>query len=154
MNTIHVHQLKIKGFVALMGSIVISMVLLMIAAEAALLGWSTRFMVLTLESKETSVYLAHRCSAQAIHRLLQNPLYLGDETFSYGNGVCQVAPLSVDSESDPVVTVRVRVVSDDVVAHHEYVYQLVGIKTGESLPVTAMVVTTKPTVQLVSWREF
>ncbi len=154
MYTIKRRQSRTQGFVALMGSVVISMVLLIITTEAVWLGWSTRYMVLNLESKELSVHLAHLCAAQSMSRLVQNPQYLGNETISYSYGACQIESFSFSPESEPKITVRVRVASGRVVTKHEYEYQLTGIKTGEPLPATTMSATSVPTVQLVNWREW
>jgi hypothetical protein len=148
------YQQNIQGFVALMSSIVISVVLLLVTTEALFLGWSTRFMTLSAEAKQVSVYQAKGCANEVITRLVQYPQYNGDETIIYKVGTCRVSPLSIVKDgSSTRVTVMVQMTVRNIQTRHEYVYQLNDIHLGVPLSSDVIPPSTMPNVRLQTWRE-
>jgi hypothetical protein len=143
-----------NGYVALMASIVISIVLLLLSTEAALLGWSTRFMVIANESKEQSIRVAHSCAELSIGKLLQNPMYRGNEVIEVAGGSCKIFTFVTSEANEKKVIFRVGAVVDAVVIHHEYIYQITDVHIAEPLtPLEVMSPNTAPSFTLTSWRE-
>ncbi len=143
-----------NGYVALMASVVISVVLLLLSTEAALLGWSTRFAILANESLESSIHLAHSCAELSVGKFLQNPNYRGSEVLNFKAGICEVSPFIINEVSEKIVTMKVRAVVDQVVIIHEYVYKMTDIHIDEPLSSQILVSSnSEPSLSLVSWRE-
>ncbi|MEI6660187.1 MAG: hypothetical protein WCK91_02070 [bacterium] len=64
---------KQDGYIALMVTIIISMVLLVMVAQEGFMGWHVRFNVLNTEIKEQANALADGCIDQALTSLIIDP---------------------------------------------------------------------------------
>ncbi|MCU0653169.1 MAG: hypothetical protein MUD10_02825 [Candidatus Pacebacteria bacterium] len=86
-----------KGYIALLSSIIISLVMTCLAFTAARAGFYSRFDSLNGEYKRVSKGLAESCVNHALLELSQNPNYPGAETdFVVGFGHCDIAPIFFD----------------------------------------------------------
>ena len=87
------HNKKQSGYIALMATIIISLILLVMTVQAGSSGWSARFNVLGTEAKEQANALAEGCGEQALATVLTNPNYAGDPTGTWttvGEGKCHI----------------------------------------------------------------
>lgn len=82
---------KNRGYIALMTSIFISIILLTITVKQNSLGWDTSFNILMSESKQQSESLAHICTDTAIASILNNSFE--ENTTQYKNGKCTNFPI-------------------------------------------------------------
>lgn len=142
------------GYVALMASIVISIVLLLLSTEAALLGWSTRFAILANESREEAVHLAHSCAAYSVGKILQNTAYRGGETVEFAEGVCDIFAFAISGGSEASIVIKIRANVDTLYATHEYTYRVTDINIEEPYPPDKVpLVNPRPSIGPVAWRE-
>ncbi len=80
-----------SGYIALMTSIFISIILLTITVKQNSLGWDTSFNILMSESKQQSESLAHICVDTAIASFLNNSYK--ENITEYPNGKCTNFPI-------------------------------------------------------------
>src|SRR3569623_1266269 len=85
---------KNRGYIALMATIIISLLLLVMIVNEGFSGWMTRFVVLGTEAKEQANALAEGCADQATAWLITDPAYLGSTTSSMPGGDCTVFGIS------------------------------------------------------------
>ncbi len=78
------------GYIALMLTIIISMVLLVMVAEEGFAGWHARFNVLGTEFKEQASALAEGCIDQTITGLVMGVSYDGETPLASPIGTCNV----------------------------------------------------------------
>ena len=108
----HITHNKQGGYVALMSTIVISLVLLVLISQDAFAGWSTRFSVLGTEAKEQASALAEGCSDQALTRVITDVTgawaQTGVDMTLPDGGTCHIYPL--DFSSPPLVRVQTQAV--------------------------------------------
>ena len=86
-----------SGFIALMSSIIISVILLLIATSSSLTSFYGRTNILDFELKERSSTLAEACVDTAILKLAQNKNYeliTTDHNISIGTDHCNIFSLS------------------------------------------------------------
>ena len=111
-----------EGFIALTSAIIMSAILLMVAATGSLSGFFTRSTVLDAEYKERSLALADACIDTALVRLAGDFDYTGGETVEVdGAGHCQILPGAVG---------KPRVFHIEVMFRHAYTDISVGIDVG------------------------
>lgn len=80
-----------SGFMALMSTIIISVILLLIATSLSLTSFYGRTNILDFELKEKSFALAEACADTAILRLAEDSSYGGNETVNVvGADKCQI----------------------------------------------------------------
>lgn len=97
-----------KGFVLLMSSIVISVILVAVVFSLSFGGFFTRFNLLDSYNKEASLALAEACANIAVLKHIQNNSYLGNETLSVGTDACQVLPFQIVSGETVIKTTAVK----------------------------------------------
>lgn len=122
------------GYIALMTTVVISVVLLVFISQAAFTGWYTRFTVLGTEAKEQASALAEGCSDQALTRVIsdvtgtwaQNGV---DVTMPGGAGTCHIYPVQFNSPSG-YVTVKTQAVVRGAYANLTLAQDFADIHTG------------------------
>ncbi len=102
-------QTQPSGFMALLATMVIGLVLLLVTVEIGLLGWRTRFAVLAAEQKAQSVTLAHSCADWAVAEFISNSSFVGGATTTIGADSCYVS--TIDRHIPRVNTITVRVVA-------------------------------------------
>ncbi len=100
---------RFGGYVALMATIVISLMLLVMVAEEEFSGWHIRFNVLGTEQKEEADALADGCANQALARLITDPLFSGGALNQLPSGTCYVYPITVSDTGDVLIRVQARV---------------------------------------------
>ena len=83
------------GFIALMSSIIIAVVLMGLVTTLSFSGFLGRFNVLNSEYKERSYAVAEGCANMAIINLGADPGYAGDATTTIGNGTCHIFPVTL-----------------------------------------------------------
>ena len=87
--------MKPRGFIALMSAIIISGVLLMVAAAGSLAGFYTRSNVVDTELKERSVAAADACADQALVGLAVDQNYAGNEARALNSlDVCKISAVT------------------------------------------------------------
>jgi hypothetical protein len=86
--------IKIKkqnsGFIALISAIILSAVLLLVATNLSFTGFLDRSNILDSELKKRSYALAEACADTAILKVINNPLYLGNEIVSVSGDPCLI----------------------------------------------------------------
>ncbi|MFZ2484649.1 MAG: VWA domain-containing protein [Minisyncoccia bacterium] len=102
MNQTHYN----KGFIALMATIIISLVLLVMAVNESSSGWSARFNILGTEAKEQATALAEGCAEQALATLLTDPTYTGNATTTTADGTCHIFPVQFNFPIAGLVTIK------------------------------------------------
>ncbi|HVZ76336.1 MAG TPA: hypothetical protein VG934_03670 [Candidatus Paceibacterota bacterium] len=98
-----------RGYIALMATIIISLVLLVLVGQEALTGWHARFIVLGTEAKEQASALAEGCADQALAAIAADPSYMGNMTTQYPGGTCKVLPITYIQNGNaaiPVITTQ------------------------------------------------
>lgn len=95
---------------ALMATIVISLVLLVMVVEESSSGWFSRFNILGTEAKEQANALAEGCAEQALATLLTNPSYIGDATTTTADGTCHIFPIQLNFPVMGLVTIKTQAV--------------------------------------------
>lgn len=81
------------GYISLISSIIISVLLLAITFAISFNNSSSRFNILNAEFKEQSSALAEACVDTALLKLAQNQSYGGNENISVGNDQCSILPI-------------------------------------------------------------
>ncbi|MBI2035965.1 MAG: hypothetical protein HYT12_04800 [Candidatus Liptonbacteria bacterium] len=89
-----------RGYIALISSIVIALLLLMVTLTLNYTGFFARYNILFSEYKERSVTLAEACANLALLELANNAGYSGGETISLGTDSCLIRPII---SGDPVI---------------------------------------------------
>ena len=91
-----------SGFIALMSSIIISVILLLIAVTLSFTGLNIRFNILDSELKERSNALAEACVDIALLKLVKDSNYQGGEDVTVsGSDTCIIK--TINPIIDPVV---------------------------------------------------
>lgn len=99
-----------NGYIALMATIIISLILLVMTVEQASTGWYVRFNILGTEAKEQSNSLAESCIEQAMAKLLTDPTFAGNSTTTFPNGTCYTLPIELNSPTNGLLTIRTQAV--------------------------------------------
>lgn len=86
-----------NGYIALVSSIIISILLLVVTFTVSSNNFSGRFNVLNAEFKERSLALAEACVDTALLKLVQNPSYSGNENIPVGNDQCSILQIETPS---------------------------------------------------------
>ena len=94
------------GYVALMATIIISVILLVMTVEEGALGWNARFNILGTEAKEQAYALAEGCVDQALAAIVTDPSYQGNATITSTGGTCRVFPMQFDTPAAGFLTVK------------------------------------------------
>jgi large exoprotein involved in heme utilization and adhesion len=85
------------GFVLLISSIVISVILVAVVFSISFSGFFTRFNLLDGYNKEASLELANACGEIAVLKLIQDNTYSGNETLDISSDSCTVLLISPGS---------------------------------------------------------
>ncbi len=94
-----------RGYIALMATIIISIILLVMSVEQSSSGWSARFNILGTEAKEQANSLAEGCAEQATANLLTDPAFEGGVTITTPIGTCNILPIKVNEPGPGLVTI-------------------------------------------------
>lgn len=97
-----------SGFIALISAIIISVVLLAIAATLSLSGFYTRFNILDSEYKKRSLGLAEACAETALLDLANNinyTLQASDGSVPVGTDTCAIVSISPGPPRSGPVTI-------------------------------------------------
>ncbi len=97
---------KQDGYIALMATIVISLILLVMTVEESQSGWSARFNILGTEAKEQASALAEGCADQALAKIIIDPTYAGNTSITTSGGTCHIFPIVFDTPSAGFVTIK------------------------------------------------
>ena len=123
MNYLHTRK-KNGGYIALMATIIISLVLLVMIVNEGFAGWMTRFVVLGTEAKEQANALAEGCADQALALLITDPTYLGNSTSNTPGGDCKVFAISPTDLQAGLVTIKTQAVVRDAFVNLQVRYAL------------------------------
>lgn len=96
---------KNGGYIALMTSIFISIILLTITVKQNSLGWDTSFNILMSESKQQSETLAHNCVNIAIASFLNNSYEVN--TSEHITGECINFPILDNNPSNGFIKIKI-----------------------------------------------
>ncbi len=143
---------KENGYIALMATIVISIILLMVSVEEGRAGWFARFALLGTEAYEEARALAKGCADRALLRVVVESSYTGDATSSETGGTCHIFHIARDTPTVGLVTVRAQAVVRGTYGNSEAVYDLHDIHTSD-IPLTSPVGGSDLTVTPLSYRE-
>lgn len=94
------------GYIALMATVIISLLLLVMVAREGFAGWYARFTILGIEAKEQASALAEGCADQALVSLITDPTFVGGATSTTEGGVCHIFPIGFDQPAEGLVTIR------------------------------------------------
>ena len=98
--------MKPRGFIALMSALLLSGVLLAVAASGSLVGFYTRAGIAASELKERSTAAADACADQALIALIFDDTYAGNETVVLNTlDQCRVGALT-DTPTTKVFSVQ------------------------------------------------
>ncbi len=112
------------GYIALMATIIISLVLLTITIQEGSSGWYARFNILGTESKEQANALAEGCAEQAQATLLTDPSFMGNLTIPSTHGVCNILPIEIDSPTPGLVTIKTQGVVNNSYANLNMIMEM------------------------------
>ena len=90
---------KNRGFIALMSAIIISTILVLVAANLSLSGFNSRFNILESETKERSSALADSCIDIALIGFAQNSSYSGNVTATVGENTCKISAITTSGSN-------------------------------------------------------
>ncbi len=90
-----------RGFVALITAIVLSLILITVAVALNRIGFLTRSETLDSEYKNRSSALAEACADIALLKLANNPSYSGNESIPVGSDNCLI--LTFNPAPDPII---------------------------------------------------
>lgn len=143
--------MKHNGYIALMTSIIISLVLAGITVEVASSGFYARMNIVGGERAEEARALAQGCAQQAVALLITDPTYTGNATSTFGDGTCYVFPIMFDTPSLGHVTIKVQANVQDTYSNIVEVWDMGDIHFGG--PTNATPHTNNPTITRVSQQE-
>lgn len=109
------------GFIALISSIIISVLLLTIVVALNLTGFLGRFNILDSELKERSLSLAEGCVDIALLNLARNPNYTGGATVNVGDDSCNIQAIQDDTPMMGETTIKTKSVFRKAVTNLEIV---------------------------------
>lgn len=124
------HTNKNGGYIALMATIIISLVLLVMIVNEGFAGWMTRFVVLGTEAKEQANALAEGCADQALASLITDPNYLGNTTSNTPGGNCKVFAIDPADLQAGLVTVKTQAAVRDAFANLELLQSVNNLHLG------------------------
>ncbi len=93
-----------RGFIALVSAVIISLTLLAIVLSLNFSSFFTRFNILDSENKKRSGLLADACLDIAHMKLTEDSTYLGGEIIRQGDDSCRICPVTTSSGSITVTT--------------------------------------------------
>ena len=140
------------GYIALMASTIISVILLILTISAGNIGWSTRMAILGVEAKEASVVAAYGCAEYALARVIADPLYIGNATVAYADDVCYVYPITAPVSTSSLVTIRVQTIVRHSYTTLEIQYDIHDIHS-RGTPIVRPSGQIDTSVAAVRWRE-
>jgi len=88
-------QFASGGYIAIVSTLIISILLMTVVFATSYSGFVGRFNVLNTEFKERSSALAEACVDTALLKLSQNSSYSGNENISVGSDSCSI--LAIES---------------------------------------------------------
>lgn len=118
------------GYVALMATIIISLILLVMTVEEGASGWHARFNILGTEAKEQADALAEGCANQALVAIVTDPSYGGDATTTTTGGTCHVFPIQFNTPTAGFVTIKTQAEVRDSYANLQIVGTMNDIRAG------------------------
>ena len=142
------------GYVALMATIIISIILLVMTVEESTLGWRARFNILGTEAKEQAHALAEGCADQALAAIVTDTSYQGNVTTVTAGGTCRVFPIQFDTPTAGFVTVKTQAEVRGAFVNLKIVMNLNNIHLG--MPVAsdeASIASPNFTIDTILWRE-
>ena len=143
--------MKRNGYIALMASVIISLVLAGIAVEVASSGFYARMNIVGGERAEEARTLAQGCAQQAVALLITDPTYTGNATSTFEDGTCYIFPIMFDTPSPGKVTIKAQAKVQDTYSNIKEVWDISDIHFGE--PTNAVSHTNNPTVTRTSQQE-
>ncbi len=86
-----------NGYIAIISTIIISLVLMGMVFSVSFSGVSSRSNILNSEFKEQGFALAEACTETALLKLAQNKFYSGNENILVGSDQCSILPIETIS---------------------------------------------------------
>lgn len=121
---------KNGGYIALMATIIIALVLLVMTVEEGLTGWYARYAVLGTEAKEQATALAEGCGDQALALLITDLTYQGNTDTITPAGDCHTYPITFNSPSAGMVDIKTQAVVRQAYANLELSTNLNSVHLG------------------------
>lgn len=101
LNTSHAS----RGYIAITSAIIITMLVMMIVFAINLIGYFSRYNVLTSELKDISLSLAEGCAEKALLKYAEDSAYAGNENITVGARQCNILPVET-SGSDRILKTK------------------------------------------------
>ncbi len=95
-----------NGYISLISTIFITLILLVVMVEESRSGLSARLNILGTEAKEEANALAEGCLEDAKARILADPSFLGNTDIITGGGTCHIFPIQFDNLVTHTVTIK------------------------------------------------
>ncbi len=108
---------KNSGFIALMSAVILSAVLLLLAANLSFTGFFDRSNILDSELKKRSLAAAEACADTAILKLINDKDYIlvaADHTISVGTDSCDIYSLSPAPVRTGNITITTKAKFNDI----------------------------------------
>lgn len=95
-----------NGFIAIIATIIISLILSVMALQESTAGFRARFNILGTEAKEQAIALAEGCAKRATANIITDFNYVGNSTTTFPIGTCHVFQIIFDSPSAGFATIK------------------------------------------------
>jgi len=82
-----------RGYIALISILIISVILILIASTVSQLGIGRVSMAIEKNQYLESSYLVEACAEEALMKLAESSSYSGDETITINGNNCQILPV-------------------------------------------------------------
>ena len=108
-----------RGYIALIATIIISLVLLEMVVEESFSGWFARFAVLQDEKSAQARALADGCLDEALVALAANGSYAGSASMQLATGTatsCSIEPLAYSTPQPGEITITAQAAAQDAQA--------------------------------------
>lgn len=125
---------KTNGYITLVSVLIVGSIALASATSLLLLGVDTSRTALANTQAAAARAAANTCAEIALDKVRQDALYQGDETVTFPNGSCTIAPFIYPDPTRPLI-------------------QLTATVGGSVRKLSVQVAALAPQVQLESWQE-
>lgn len=94
-----------KGYIAIMTSIILSLMMMLVAISLGSANLFTRLNVVDFGNKQLSYFIARSCLNDALFKLADSPSYTGNETLMISDRTCVLSTITV-SGSDKIIQAK------------------------------------------------
>lgn len=144
-----------KGFIALITSIIISVILVGLVFTTSTSGFFSRIGAINSEYKRLSLYMAESCADLALLNIAKDYSYTpiaGGETLTIGDGHCLIQSVTYGAE-DPITHRKIALIN--TVAEHRGSWTNIKVEASIGNPTLSptLNLSTIPNIFIISWQE-